>query len=69
MVTKIVRFKNLCCANCANKIEKKLNKIKGVNATMSYVAGKIMLQLDDISLYDECIKVCNEVEPDIVVIE
>ena len=69
MVTKMVRFKNLCCANCANKIEKKLNKIKGVKATMSYVASKLLLELDDISLYDECIRLCKEIEPDFMVVE
>ena len=56
------------CANCAAKIEKKLNKIKGVNATMSYVASKILLELDDEALLDEVIKVCKKEEPEMEII-
>ncbi|MBQ9448266.1 MAG: heavy-metal-associated domain-containing protein [Acholeplasmatales bacterium] len=65
---KIIRFKGLCCANCANKIEKKLNKIKGVQATMSYVAGKILLELDDEVLLEKVIEVCKKEEPEMEII-
>ena len=65
---KIIRFRGLCCANCAAKIEKKINKIKGVNATMSYVASKILLELDDEALLDEVIKVCKKEEPEMEII-
>jgi copper chaperone CopZ len=61
---KIIKFKGLCCANCAAKIERKLNKIKGVEANMSYVSGKILLELEDESLFDEVIRVCKKEEPD-----
>ncbi|MBR3617747.1 MAG: cation transporter, partial [Acholeplasmatales bacterium] len=46
-MTKIIRFKGVDCANCALKLEKKINKIKGVQATMSFTAGKLMLELAD----------------------
>jgi len=52
-MTKIIRFKGLCCANCAAKLEKQINKIKGVKATMSFVAGKIMLELDNEDLLED----------------
>ena len=61
---KIIKFKGLCCANCAAKIEKKLNKIKGVEATMSFVAGKILLELDNETLIDKVIEVCKKEEPE-----
>lgn len=64
-MTKIIRFKGIDCANCAAKLEKKLNKIKGVKATMSFVAGKIMLELDDESLLEEVLSVCQREEPEI----
>ncbi len=64
-MTKIIRFKGLCCANCAAKLERELNKIKGVKATMSYVAGKIMLELDNEELLDEVILCCKKTEPEI----
>ena len=63
-MTKIIRFKGIDCANCAAKLEKKLNKIKGVEATISYTAGKIMLELKDEKLFDEVINVCKKEEPE-----
>ena len=62
---KIVKFKGLCCANCAAKIEKKLNKIKGVNATVSFVAGKMLLELDNEELLEKIVEVCKKEEPEI----
>ena len=61
---KIVKFKGLCCANCAAKIEKKLNKIKGVNATVSFVAGKMLLELDNEELLEKVVEVCKKEEPE-----
>lgn len=63
-MTKIIRFKGLCCANCAAKLERQINKIKGVKATMSFVAGKIMLELDNEDLLDDVILCCKKAEPD-----
>ena len=61
---KIIKFKGLCCANCAAKIERKLNKIKGVEATMSFVSSKILLQLDNEELIEKVIEVCKKEEPE-----
>ena len=63
-MTKIIRFKGIDCANCAAKLEKKINKIKGVEATISFVAGKIMLELEDEALLDEVIALCKKEEPE-----
>ena len=63
-MTKIIRFKGVDCANCALKLEKKINKIKGVKVTMSFTAGKIMLELEDDSLFDKVIEVCKKEEPE-----
>lgn len=63
-MTKIIRFKGLCCANCAQKLERQINKIKGVKATMSFVAGKIMLELDNEDLLEEVVLCCKKMEPD-----
>ncbi len=65
---KVIRFKGLCCANCASKLERKLNKIKGVEATMSFVASKILLELDSEDLLEEVINVCKKTEPDMEII-
>lgn len=61
---KIIRFKGIDCANCAAKLEKKINKIKGVEATISFVAGKMLLNLEDEKLFDEVIALCKKEEPD-----
>jgi Cd2+/Zn2+-exporting ATPase len=66
-MTKIIRFKGLCCANCAAKLEKKLNKIKGVEATLSFVAGKILLELDNEDLIDDVLLCCKKEYPDMVI--
>ena len=65
---KIVKFKGLCCANCAAKIEKKLNKIKGVNATVSFVAGKMLLELDNEELLEKVVEVCKKEEPEMEIL-
>ena len=69
METKMIKFKGICCANCASKIERKLNKIKGVSANVSYVTGKILFELEDSLLYDKCIELIKKEEPDFMVIE
>ena len=61
---KIIKFKGLCCANCAAKIGRKLNKIKGVEATMSFVSSKILLELDDENLIEKVVEVCKKEEPE-----
>ena len=63
-MTKIIRFKGICCANCAAKLERKINKIKGVEATISFVAGKIMLELENEELLDQVLELCKKEEPD-----
>jgi len=63
-MTKIIRFKGIDCANCAAKLEKKINKMKGVKATLSFASGKLMLELDDEKLFDEVIALCKKAEPE-----
>ncbi|MCR5350845.1 MAG: heavy-metal-associated domain-containing protein [Acholeplasmatales bacterium] len=65
---KMIKFKGICCANCASKIERKLNKMKGVEANISYVSGKILFNLDNESLYEKCIEFIKKEEPDFEVI-
>jgi len=60
-----LKFEGIDCANCANKLENKLNKIKGVEANISFVAGKILLNLETEELLEVVKKTCYKVEPDI----
>ena len=61
---KIVRFTGLCCAHCAAKLEKKLNKIKGLEATISFVSAKILFEFDDDEQFDQALLVCKKEYPD-----
>ena len=63
-MTKIIRFKGIDCANCAAKLEKKINKIKGVEATISFVAGKMMLELENEALLGDVLALCKKEEPE-----
>ena len=61
---KMVRFTGLCCAHCAAKLEKKLNKIKGLDATMSFVSSKILFEYEAEEKFEEAIALCKKEYPD-----
>jgi Cd2+/Zn2+-exporting ATPase len=68
-MTKIIRFKGLCCANCALKLERKINKIKGVDAQINFVAGKMAIEYENDDLYNEVIELCKKQEPEMEFVE
>ena len=65
---KSFRLIDLDCANCAAKMERGINKIKGVNScTVNFMMQKMIIDInDDIfeSVMDEVIKTINKIEPD-----
>ncbi len=65
---KVYRMKNLECANCAAKMERAIQKIKGVqSATMSFMAQKLTIECEDDHLQEimEQAQACvKKVEPD-----
>lgn len=68
---KIIRLQNLDCANCAAKMERGIEKIKGVNSvSVDFMTQKIVLDCDD-NAVDEIIaemkKVCHKIEPDCII--
>ena len=67
---KRYKLENLCCANCAAKIEDGIRKIPGVkDATIAFMAQTLTIDADD-ERFDEIMleaaKVENKVEPDCV---
>lgn len=68
---KVFKLVNLDCANCAAKMERSINKIKGVNsANVSFMAQKLTIDADDDqfeAIMDEVVKVCKKVEPDCII--
>ena len=59
----------LDCANCAMKIEKKVNEIKGVKqATVNFTTCKLTIEASDkdlATIENETKRVVKEVEPDV----
>ena len=72
IMKKTFELEDLDCANCAAKMEEAIIKIDGVNdATVSYVAQKLVLDADDgrfDSILKQVVKVCKKVEPDCVIL-
>ena len=62
---------DLCCANCAAKMETAINKIAGVHAaSINFMAQKLTVDADDQrfdAIMDEVVAVCKKIEPDCVI--
>lgn len=55
-MTKTFIVKNLDCAHCAEKMERAINKIKGVNeASITFMTQKLFLDADD-DRFDEIVE-------------
>ena len=69
---KTYRLTNLCCANCAAKIERGIQKIDGIQeASVSFMAQRLVIEYENVDLTDitEKIKtVIVKVEPDCMLI-
>lgn len=65
---KSYKIQNLCCANCARKIEDGIKKIPGViDAKILFMVQKLNLEVEDGALESVLIevkKVAKKVEPD-----
>lgn len=67
-MTKIAHFEGIDCANCAAKLEDKLNKIKGVDASISFVSKKMILDIENENQLLEIEKVCKKMEPEMEIV-
>lgn len=70
---KTFNLDEICCANCAAKLETAIKKIDGVqNAAINFFAQKLILELEDgnvDAVIKEVIAVCKKIEPDCKVYE
>lgn len=68
---KRYKLENLCCANCAAKIEEGIRRIPGVkDAAIAFMAQKLTIDADDEGfdeIMQEVIRVTKKVEPDCVI--
>ena len=70
---KVLKVENLCCANCAQKMERGILKIDGViDASVNFIMQKITIEAEDSVMepvVEKAISVCRKIESDCVVIK
>lgn len=67
---KILTLDGLDCANCAAKIEKQINDLENIKASVSFVLQKLTLEADEESISEavnKAKKIIKQVDPDIVI--
>lgn len=68
---KTFKLQDLDCANCAAKMENEINKLEGVEATVSFMTQKLTVSAPDENFDDtmkKIVKMCKKVEPDCEII-
>lgn len=68
MATKTYILENLECANCAEKLERALNKMKNVKATVTFMTQKLVIETDENmdEIEQEATKIITKLEPEVV---
>ncbi|MBR3868867.1 MAG: cation transporter [Clostridia bacterium] len=63
------KLHDLCCANCAAKIEEKISALEGVESvTVNFIMEKMILVADETKIEDikaEIEKIVHKIEPDV----
>ncbi|MBO5935633.1 MAG: cation transporter [Clostridia bacterium] len=63
------KLHDLCCANCAAKIEEKISALDGVeSATVNFIMEKMILVADDAKIDEikvQIEKIVHKIEPDV----
>ena len=69
MKTEVYSIENLCCANCAARIEEKLNTLPGVeSAVLTFTLGQLRIRAEDPDgLLAEMERIARTVEPDVTI--
>ena len=72
MLKKRYMIEELCCANCAAKMEDGIRKLEGVNsANINFLTQKLTLDADEgrlDSILDEAGRIIKKIEPDCVLV-
>ncbi len=68
-MVKKVKLHDLCCANCAAKIEDKISKLDGVESvTVNFLTEKMIMNADESKMEDilsRIEKIVHKIEPDV----
>lgn len=66
---KKIKLHDLCCANCAAKIEEKVSKLSGVNSvTVNFLTEKMILDAENSayeSIKSDIEKIVHKIEPEV----
>lgn len=70
---KTYLIEDLCCANCANKIENEIRNLAGVtSASLNFIAQKLFVEFEEAvadTITASVIKIATKIEPDVSVEE
>ena len=70
---KTYLIEDLCCANCANKMETAIQKLDGVtSANLNFIAQKLFVEFEDRiadTITASVVKIATKVEPDVTIEE
>ncbi len=59
---KIFIIKGLDCANCALNLERKINKLEGVNScSINFLAGRMIANFEE-GTFEKIVDICNNFE-------
>ena len=64
---KTFKLDELECANCGAKMEAAIMKIDGVDAKVTFMTQKLVVEADDArfdEIMDEAQAICRKIEPD-----
>ncbi len=68
---KTFKLQDLDCANCAAKMENEINKLTGVEASVSFMTQKLTVSAPDESFdatLKQIVKLCKKIEPECKII-
>ena len=67
---KVYKIENLCCADCAAKMQREIEKLDGVNdVKVNFILEKITLDVDDDKMdaaIESMKQICRKIEPDCI---
>lgn len=70
---KTYLVEDLCCANCAAKIENEIKKLEGVtSASLNFIAQKLFVEFEDHladTITATVTKIATKIEPDVSIEE
>ena len=70
---KMYKIDNLCCPNCAKKIQEEIKKIDGVrDCILNYLAQKMILEFDlknKSEIMQKILLIAKEISPEFIIID